>query len=323
MLIKFTHPTSWHSGVQGLKSNYLQHTPGCSGQWKDSIYAINDHLDKCDIWVVQGDLDKKETVQCKGPTVFIISEEVEMKRWNDKFLQQFDMVLGSQEGIVHPDYRRGQYVCPWQINKGYDELSAMGKPEKTEVLSAIVSDSTYLDGHKKRFAFVNQLKGHFKDRLHWFGRGNLFVEDKWDGLAPYRYSIAIENSVHPHYWTEKIADCFLSYAIPLYYGCSNISDYFPNGSYIPIDVNDMPGSVQRIEEAIASNWYENNMAALKEARRLILEEYQFFPWINKQVSKMPASAIPVKKTLYPEKYFIPKQGISHYIKRAVEIIKEH
>jgi len=40
------------------------------------------------------------------------------------------------------------------------------------------------------------------------------------------FGIAIENFSHRGYFSEKILDCFLMKTIPIYWGCSNIYDYF-------------------------------------------------------------------------------------------------
>jgi hypothetical protein len=40
------------------------------------------------------------------------------------------------------------------------------------------------------------------------------------------FGIAIENFSHRGYFTEKILDCFLLKTIPIYWGCSNIGDFF-------------------------------------------------------------------------------------------------
>lgn len=321
-IIKLTHPIGWTRAVKGLKTNYKQQTPLQDGNWKENKFIINQHIDYCDLWIVHGDLDDKSTVHCKGPTVFILSEEADQKIWNEDFLKQFDIVLGSQENISHSNYIRGQYLCPWQIDKSYNDLFEINDLHKDRVLSAIISDSTFNDGHKKRFAFVNQLKGHFKERLDWFGRGNIFLENKWDGLANYKYSIAIENSSHQHYWTEKIADCFLALTIPIYYGCTNLNDYFPEGSFIQIDVNDLEKSIKVIEDAIQNDWYNKNKQALVEAKRLIMEEYQFFPCVLSQLKDIVLHINYQKRTLYPEKHFLPKRKITHLITRAIQLIKE-
>jgi len=40
------------------------------------------------------------------------------------------------------------------------------------------------------------------------------------------FGIVIENFSHRGYFSEKILDCFLMKTIPIYWGCSNIYDYF-------------------------------------------------------------------------------------------------
>jgi hypothetical protein len=89
--------------------------------------------------------------------------------------------------------------------------------------------------------------------LDWYCKGENPIENKWDGLKAYKYSIAIENSAHLHYFTEKIMDCFLALSMPIYWGCPNILDYFPEKAIILIDINDFTGAITRIEQAIEEN----------------------------------------------------------------------
>jgi hypothetical protein len=41
-----------------------------------------------------------------------------------------------------------------------------------------------------------------------------------------QYGVVIENFSHRGYFSEKLIDCFLLKTIPMYWGCSNIHDYF-------------------------------------------------------------------------------------------------
>jgi hypothetical protein len=50
--------------------------------------------------------------------------------------------------------------------------------------------------------------------------------NKKDGLIDYKFSIAIENCAEEGYFTEKLTDCILTDTTPIYYGCSNIQNYF-------------------------------------------------------------------------------------------------
>lgn len=48
-----------------------------------------------------------------------------------------------------------------------------------------------------------------------------------------QYGVCIENFSHRGYFTEKILDCFLMKTIPIYWGCSNIREFFNPAGIIP------------------------------------------------------------------------------------------
>jgi len=41
-----------------------------------------------------------------------------------------------------------------------------------------------------------------------------------------QFHIAIENTAIDHYFSEKLLDCFQTKTVPIYYGCTNIHEYF-------------------------------------------------------------------------------------------------
>jgi hypothetical protein len=133
-----------------------------------------------------------------------------------------------------------------------------------------------------------------------FGRGFRDLPEKWEGLAPYRYSVAIENSRHDHYWTEKIADCFLAGTVPIYWGAPNVSDYFPADAMIIIDTLDPAEAARIIKTEATPEAYQRRLPALREAKRLILEEYNLFE-VAYQMAKAGQGRTPAKTvTLFPE-----------------------
>jgi hypothetical protein len=132
-----------------------------------------------------------------------------------------------------------------------------------------------------------------------YGRGINPVADKWGVLEPAMYALALENACRPDYWTEKLADCFLADALPLYYGCPNIRDYFPAEALIEIDPGD-PGAVVRLlAELPGSGEWERRRSAIAEARRLVLEKYQFFPWMAGLLGEHTVNEPPVDVRLDP------------------------
>ena len=54
------------------------------------------------------------------------------------------------------------------------------------------------------------------------------LQNKKDGLLPYEFSIALENSIEKDYFTEKITDCILTDTTPIYYGCPKMYRFFSN-----------------------------------------------------------------------------------------------
>jgi Glycosyltransferase family 10 (fucosyltransferase) C-term len=55
-------------------------------------------------------------------------------------------------------------------------------------------------------------------------------------MQDYRYAICIENSRDKNYFSEKIADAWLSWTKPVYYGCPNLAELVPKKSFIGIDI---------------------------------------------------------------------------------------
>ena len=140
-----------------------------------------------------------------------------------------------------------------------------------------------------------------------FGRGIREVEDKWDAIAPYRYHIALENGVYPHYWTEKLSDAFLAGTFPLYLGCPNAGEYFPAGSFVSLDANDPARAIASIEQAIADQRYEQSIGDIAEARRLVLDRYNLFPLLAEMLAASPPGGDRVLTALRPEVEF-PRSG---------------
>ena len=53
----------------------------------------------------------------------------------------------------------------------------------------------------------------------------------YDIYKDYKFSIVIENYIHPEYFSEKIMIPLLCGCIPIYIGCTNINNYFKKLCY--------------------------------------------------------------------------------------------
>lgn len=198
--------------------------------------------------------------------------------------RSFDTVFTHQD--ASKDRRRitAPPALDWWVNKSYDELASLPIPEKTGDISAIASTKAWKPGHQIRRDFVNFLEQEVPS-VDVFGQGrSRELADKWDGLGPYRYSIAIENTSKADYWTEKISDCFLSYAVPLYFGATNIADYFPDDSYIWLPIDDAEEARRVIEHTLEHDSWEARLPALKDARARVLAHYSLYGQVSALVA---------------------------------------
>ena len=95
-------------------------------------------------------------------------------------------------------------------------------------------------------------------------------------MKHYKYALVIENSYIENYWTEKLADAYLSECLPFYYGCPNINDYFFDDEIISIDINNVYQTIHIIKSALETDLYTNFKHNVKQAKNKVLDKYNLF-----------------------------------------------
>jgi len=260
----------------------MRQTPGGNGLW-DGIQFTRQPVDVCD-YLLAIDGAGTGTVVCPSEHVWGLLFEPPIPLYDGMHqgVPHHSRVYTTNDCIVGERYVHTQPAVPWYVDKDYDFLKACPIPEKELALSWITSNYTNLPGHRLRMAFLRRIRKQIQ--LDLFGKGIRYIQDKWDGLAPYKYSLAVENTKARWYWTEKLADCFLAWTMPIYYGCTNISDYFPRESFVELDILD-PFAPEKIREVIASDLWRRNLDAIAYARQLVLDRYQLFPFIAQEISE--------------------------------------
>ena len=117
------------------------------------------------------------------------------------------------------------------------------RSKKTNIMSIMVSHKSYTPGHKYRHALVSYILKHRLPidiwgngaknyQKHYPKNNNIYGDFKSmaEMCENYMFTIAIENTSHDHYFSEKIVNPLLYDTIPLYWGCKKIEEYFPNYS---------------------------------------------------------------------------------------------
>jgi hypothetical protein len=264
----------------------LRQTPGGKGIW-DGVRFTTDEVEECDALVVLNThLKRSLRARCPRRRVWALMQEPYVRGvtdWMAEGHEAFDRVCTNYQPSSAPKYVVSQPALPWHVNRTFDELVACHATGKTRPLSWVVGNANYLPGHVKRLAFLRALQAERGLDVDLFGRAVRPIADKWDGLAAYRYSIAAENTVWPDYWTEKIADCFLAWTVPLYHGCGNLEKYFPADSFIRLNVENPREAIETIQSVLREDDWQRRLPALAEARRRVLYEHQIFPHLAKML----------------------------------------
>ncbi|GHH98048.1 glycosyltransferase family 10 domain-containing protein [Neobacillus kokaensis] len=271
----------------------LRQTPGSKGIWGNCQFFLNENIQECDYWIVYQGLTKEERTKCPPENVILITgEPPSLYRFKPGYLKQFNTVITCHRNINHPNVIHMEQGLPWHIglikgknkniklSKDYDQLLAHKEYQKDKLLSVICSSKARSEGHRNRLKFVRAISDYFGNKIDVFGRGIRDIDDKWNAIADYKYHIAIENSIHTDYWTEKITDTFLGGAYPIYCGCPNLSDYFDADVFTAIDIHDVQKSIKIIEECIENNLYEKSIEKIAAAKMMVLDKYNLFAIID-------------------------------------------
>lgn len=303
-------------------SDIFRQIPGYSTEW-DGVMFTEEPVEECDVLIVLQNPNERIQVTCKTGGRWLISQEPPVKsyRFCKKAYRHFDRVYTYYNHKRHPFVETLQPMLPWHVDKSYDELVQIEQTdleEKKDQLTWITSNKNLFQGHKKRMEFKNFLLGsdlNFK----LLGKGFTPIQDKFDGLFPVKYALAIENYQQKDYWTEKLADCFLSWCLPFYWGAENIADYFPADSFIKIDITDFGSALATIEKAMRNSEWEKRLRAIEEARNLVLNHYQFFPYVSEMIKKEKFSGCEKKEIIIPAnnqpKYYNIAEQTKYYINR--------
>ena len=286
-------------------ASWLHQLPGGVPEWGECRFVFERDARDYDWLVVYDDLPTRpgeprkcstEQLACAPRhTLLVTTEPASVKIYGNDFTRQFGAVLTSQPAWALPHMQRihSQPALHWFYGVGsqqiesFEAIWADSHAGKSRDVSMVYSPKAMRHTlHYRRAHFMQALAAHMPE-LDLFGRQTARpLDDKADCLRDYRYHVAIENYIGDHHWTEKLADAFLGLSVPFYYGCPNAETYFPPESFIRIDIRDPEAAAARIRSAIANREYEQRLPALREARRRVMFEYNFFAVIAGEIMRL-------------------------------------
>lgn len=191
--------------------------------------------------------------------------------WIEQNNKLFDFVLTFDRDLIDKGQNYLYYPhCRCWINK-YKETP------KTKSISTFASPKNTTEGHRLRHEIIKEMG----DKFDTFGATYHPLEDKEDGLLEYRFSITIENSLQPGYWTEKIVDCFATKTIPIFWGDTSVNEHFNNDGIIYFKTKDELRNIIKEIETNGEELYNSKLKAIEE-NFLQVEKYRIpEDWIYK------------------------------------------
>lgn len=260
----------------------------------DTNFHINSNVEKADFWFIFENL-YQDTEYCTVPKENVIYLNNETSFPKNYFFQPHMKKFISQFHEVHSCYlvpHKNQIntypFLPWMIHApnarsiyspsslDYSYFLNFEKPKKKNNLSIICSSKSHTENHNIRFEFTNMLKKHFGDELSWYGKGVNEIKYKYDVIANSKYHIVLENDSRKNLFSEKLLDSYLGLSFPIYYGATNIFDYFKSNSLVEININDINYSIKQIEMALNNSFYERNLEFLIESKNKIINDFNFY-----------------------------------------------
>jgi hypothetical protein len=197
-------------------------------------------------------------------------------------------ISGPDDFAPTPDYM----PAIWYHGNSFRELNEMPPPEKVHPCSWITSGINRTENHLQRLNFLQSLQNHeikfdlYGRNLPAWSKNHGELGNKWYGMAPYYYNLAIENyAENSWYVSEKLWDSLLAWCLPIYYGGPAADKLLPPGSFLRLPSLDEKG-IAYIQEVTATPdaWYAAK-EAIAEARQIILHKLNLLNWLSEFVTK--------------------------------------
>ena len=182
----------------------------------------------------------------------------------------------------------------------------------------VISTKTATEAQRRRIRFVRRLKDILGDDLDVFGRGFRPVSDKAEAIAPYAYHLVLENNYIDNFWTEKLADAWIGWALPLYLGAPNLAAAcgLPDG-FVALDPDDEEGNLARIAQCLGRPLWEERREALARCRAWCLQGTNVFARTAALIRNAPPGIQRLPMSTRPESlYGTDRQAVAALYGRA-------
>ena len=216
-----------------------------------------------------------------------------LQSWVKNNSNLFSIVLTWNEEILTSCSNAVLFTCNYQQDS-IEYYNKFKNKNKNFEVSFLSGTKNLVEGHKLRQEIYK-----IKDQIHIPKKWYYVLDDfSWDdynkgGIGrsisgtgatfnniPKRicynesmFHVAIENTKHNNWYTEKIGDAFSSKTVPIYWGCPNIGEYFDERGIIRFETKE---ELVEIVNSLTPELYESMKPYIENNYNLVKKS--FFPY---------------------------------------------
>ncbi len=184
------------------------------------------------------------------------------------------------------------------------------KQKHCSFMGSILHDN--IAGYTLRQQVAERLQA--RDDVDCYGRGIRPIESKEDAIVPYQFSVAMENTQHDYYFTEKLIDCFLAETVPIYWGAPSITETFDPRGILQFDsLDELLRIVNRIDETLYEQMRPYVELNAQRAQEMRLASYE---QLHERIAESILRNMPAESTIGQLQRSRAVAGIRQLVERA-------
>lgn len=293
---------SWHFATPKiLLDSLLKMTTKCSGKWKDMEAVLDPfQADFCVIIDGYSGAFPEDRAIYVGEHPRILGEtnlSPAFRKWEDrKALLKLNLDDNMNPG-------------EWWIKYDYDTLVSLPIPKKDNTFCCIMTYQTHNKMYAQRYIFMQEFCKRYPGVVDIYGRpeekfrNDSILKEYYKGVlgfnkpdgrlgehligkeivSNYKYSLEFDVGPTQNYFSERFYDALLLWTKPIYFGSNNVHNFIPQKAFHYVDINDLENAPGKIFVDINE---EIDYNAISEARDLLLNKYQMWPYIYEKIKKL-------------------------------------
>jgi hypothetical protein len=218
------------------------------------------------------DADVKVWIQIESPSVIDNTAGIIGQKNN------FDLILTFSDEVLNNCNQSKKFIFGGCML----DLKTLSLNKKDEI-SYIMSSKNFAPGHRFRHEIwdkYSDLKDINGLTTRFVKTGPFWLPNKNELFENAKFHIVVENLITNSYITEKIVDCFLSKTVPIYWGCSNIGEFFNMDGIITFtSVDDAIIKINNLDK----DYYNTRLEAINENYKLAIQYIDYPKTIKDKV----------------------------------------